>query len=199
VEHLTARAEAIRVGDPTDPGTQMGPLISARQRGKVEELVDSGRDEGARITAGGSVPDLGGDLADGFFYSPTVIADATMRMRVAREEIFGPVAVVIPFDTEEEAVAMANDNPYGLGAGVWTHRLDRGHRVADRIRAGMVWINDHHRLEPSLPWGGIKESGIGKDAGIESFDEFSWLKTVVTRIAPDSVDWYGGAGTERLN
>ncbi|MDO9398701.1 MAG: aldehyde dehydrogenase [Herbiconiux sp.] len=199
VEHLTARAEAIRVGDPTSPETQMGPLISARQRGKVADLVDSSRPEGARITTGGAVPELPGDLGGGFFYSPTVIADATMRMRVAREEIFGPVAVVIPFDTEDEAVAMANDNPYGLGAGVWTHVLDRGHRVADRIKAGMVWINDHHRLEPSLPWGGIKESGIGKDAGVESFDEFSWLKTVVTRIAPDSVDWYGGAGTERLN
>jgi acyl-CoA reductase-like NAD-dependent aldehyde dehydrogenase len=199
VQHLTERAEAIRVGDPSSPATQMGPLISARQRDKVAALVESGREQGGRITAGGEEPELPGDLADGFFYSPTVIADATMQMRVAREEIFGPVAVVIPFDDEDEAVAMANDNPYGLGAGVWTHRLDRGHRVADRIRAGMVWINDHHRLEPSLPWGGIKESGIGKDAGVESFDEFSWLKTVVTRIAPDSVDWYGGAGTERLN
>jgi acyl-CoA reductase-like NAD-dependent aldehyde dehydrogenase len=199
VEHLTARAAAIRVGDPDDPQTQMGPLISARQRGKVADLVDSSRVEGATITTGGAVPALDGELADGFFYAPTVIADATMDMRVAREEIFGPVAVVIPFDDEDDAVAMANDNPYGLGAGIWTHRLDRAHRVADRIKAGMVWINDHHRLEPSLPWGGIKESGIGKDAGIESFDEFSWLKTVVTRIAPDSVDWYGGAGTERLN
>jgi acyl-CoA reductase-like NAD-dependent aldehyde dehydrogenase len=199
VEHLTARAAAIRVGDPDDPQTQMGPLISARQRGKVAELVDSSREEGATISTGGGVPALDGELADGFFYAPTVIADATMAMRVAREEIFGPVAVVIPFDDEDDAVAMANDNPYGLGAGIWTHRLDRAHRVADRIKAGMVWINDHHRLEPSLPWGGIKESGIGKDAGIESFDEFSWLKTVVTRIAPDSVDWYGGAGTERLN
>ncbi len=199
VEHLTARARAIRIGDPTSPDTQMGPLISARQRGKVAALVDSSREEGATISTGGSVPELHGDLTQGFFYAPTVIADATMRMRVAREEIFGPVAVVIPFDTEDEAVAMANDNPYGLGAGVWTHRLDRGHRVADRITAGMVWINDHHRLEPSLPWGGVKDSGIGKDAGLESFDEFSWLKTVVTRIARDSVDWYGGAGIERLN
>jgi acyl-CoA reductase-like NAD-dependent aldehyde dehydrogenase len=199
VEHLTARARAIRVGDPTDVQTQMGPLISARQRSKVIDLVDSSLEEGATVTAGGAVPELPGDLADGFFFAPTVIADATMQMRVAREEIFGPVAVVIPFDDEHEAVAMANDNPYGLGAGVWTHRLDRGHRVAERIKAGMVWINDHHRLEPSLPWGGIKESGIGKDAGLESFDEFSWLKTVVARIAPDSVDWYGGAGTERLN
>ncbi|SDY63310.1 aldehyde dehydrogenase [Herbiconiux ginsengi] len=212
VEHLTARAKAIRVGDPTHPETQMGPLISARQRDKVSALVESGREEGATVTAGGGVPEFGSDAATGtpdaagsdalrggYFYEPTVLADASMDMRVAREEIFGPVAVVIPFDDEEHGIAMANDNPYGLGAGVWTRDVARAHRVADRIKAGMVWINDHHRLEPSLPWGGIKESGIGKDAGVESFDEFSWLKTVVTRIAPDSVDWYGGAGTERLN
>ena len=203
VEHLTARAKAIRVGDPTSPDTQMGPLISSRQRDKVEALVESGREEGASVTAGGAEPEFGTAeteaLRNGFFYEPTVLADATMQMRVAREEIFGPVAVVIPFDDEDDAVAMANDNPYGLGAGLWTRDVARAHRVADRIKAGMVWINDHHRLEPSLPWGGIKESGIGKDAGVESFDDFSWLKTVVTRIAPDSVDWYGGSGTERLN
>ncbi|MFG6502268.1 aldehyde dehydrogenase family protein [Microbacterium sp. P05] len=198
VQHLAHRAEQIRLGDPADPATQMGPLISARQREKVLSLVDSAREEGATIAAGGEVPDLPGDLNGGFFYTPTVISDATMAMRVAREEIFGPVAVVIPFDDEAEAVAMANDNPYGLGAGVWTTDLARGHRVADAIKAGMVWINDHHRLEPSLPWGGIKESGIGKDAGVESFDDFSWLKTVVTRIAPGYADWYGGMN-ERLN
>ncbi|MCS5498563.1 aldehyde dehydrogenase [Cnuibacter physcomitrellae] len=198
VAHLTDIASAIRLGDPSEAASQMGPLISERQRSKVAALVDSSREEGATITTGGVVPDLPAPLSDGFFYAPTVIADANMDMRVAREEIFGPVAVVIPFDDEAEALAMANDNPYGLGAGVWTRDIARGHRVADGIRAGMVWINDHHRLEPSLPWGGIKESGIGKDAGIESFQEFSWLKTVVTRISETSVDWYGGAD-ERLN
>lgn len=198
VEHLTARAAAIRIGDPRSTQTQMGPLISERQRSKVADLVDFARLEGAVIRAGGEAPVLDGDLAHGFFYAPTVISDATMDMRVAREEIFGPVAVVIPFDSEDEAIAMANDNPYGLGAGVWTSDFSRGHRVADGVRAGMVWINDHHRLEPSLPWGGIKESGIGKDAGSESFDDFSWIKTVVARTAPGYSDWYGGAN-ERLN
>jgi acyl-CoA reductase-like NAD-dependent aldehyde dehydrogenase len=198
VDGLTRRAAAIRLGDPSDAATQMGPLISERQRDKVSALVESARAEGARITTGGAMPALPGELAGGFFYAPTVIADADMSMRVAREEIFGPVAVVVPFDHEADAIAMANDNPYGLGAGVWTTDLARGHRVADAIRSGMVWINDHHRLEPSLPWGGIKESGIGKDAGIESFEDFSWLKTVVTRIAPGYADWYGGAN-ERLN
>ncbi|MET0476287.1 MAG: aldehyde dehydrogenase family protein [Mycobacterium sp.] len=199
VNALAARAKAIRIGDPTLPDTQMGPLISARQRDKVCELIETGLAEGARLAAGGSQPELPEPLREGFFLEPTVLADATMEMTVAREEIFGPVAVVIPFDDEDAAVRMANDNRYGLGAGVWTTDIGRAHRVASAIVAGMVWINDHHRLEPSLPWGGVKESGVGKDAGSESFDDFSWIKTIVTRTAPEPVDWYGGREQGRLN
>ena len=199
VEALAARAQAIRVGDPSEPGTQMGPVISARQRDKIVALIRTGVDEGARLAAGGTPPALPHSLKDGYFVAPTVFADATMDMTVAREEIFGPVAVVIPFDTEADAVAMANDNLYGLGAGVWTTDVARAHRVADAIVAGMVWVNDHHRLEPSLPWGGVKESGIGKDAGTESFDDFSWVKTIVVRTSESSVDWYGAAAETRLN
>jgi acyl-CoA reductase-like NAD-dependent aldehyde dehydrogenase len=199
VTALAGRATAIRIGDPTLPDTQMGPLISSRQRDKVQELMDIGVAEGARLAAGGGRPHLPKPLRDGFFLQPTVLADATMGMTVAREEIFGPVAVVIPFDDEDDAVRMANDNRYGLGAGVWTTDVSRAHRVASRIVAGMVWINDHHRLEPSLPWGGVKESGVGKDAGPESFDDFSWIKTIVTRTASEPVDWYGGREQGRLN
>ncbi len=199
VDVLVQRAQRITVGDPGSPQTQMGPLISARQRDKVRRLIQTGVDEGARLAAGGDIPELPDGLHDGFFLSPTVLADATMAMTVARDEIFGPVAVVIPFDTEHEAVAMANDNAFGLGAGVWTRDVARAHRVAARITAGMVWVNDHHRLEPSLPWGGVKESGSGKDAGTESFDDFSWIKTVVVRTASEPVDWYGNFGQRRLN
>ncbi len=199
VTALERRAQAIVVGDPAAPGTQMGPLISARQRDKVRRLIQTGVDQGARLVAGGAAPGLPENLRDGYFLSPTVLADATMEMTVAREEIFGPVAVVIPFDTEADAVAMANDNEFGLGAGVWTLDVARAHRVAGQITAGMVWINDHHRLEPSLPWGGVKESGTGKDAGTESFDDFSWIKTIVVRTAAETVDWYGNFGQRRLN
>ena len=199
VAALSARADAIRIGDPAAPGTQLGPLISAVQRDKVRQYIAVGVAEGARLAAGGNIPELSAPLSDGFFLQPTVLADATNSMRVAQEEIFGPVAVVVPFDTEAEAVAMANDNRFALGAGVWTRDLARGHRVADGIVAGMVWVNDHHRLEPSLPWGGVKESGIGKDAGSESFDDFTWIKTVVVRTAADDVDWYGQADPGRLN
>ncbi|MCV7433443.1 aldehyde dehydrogenase [Mycolicibacterium bacteremicum] len=199
VAALVQRAQAIVVGDPGSPDTQMGPLISARQRDKVRHLIQTGVDEGARLAAGGTPPDLPADMRDGFFLAPTVLSEASMTMTVARQEIFGPVAVVIPFDTEAEAVAMANDNEFGLGAGVWTLDVARAHRVAARITAGMVWVNDHHRLEPSLPWGGVKESGTGKDAGTESFDDFSWIKTVVVRTAAEPVDWYGNFGQRRLN
>lgn len=199
VAALAARANAIRIGDPTDPQTQMGPLISAIQRARVRDLIATGVSEGARLAAGGGIPDLPEALREGFFLQPTVLADATIDMTTAQQEIFGPVAVVIPFDTEEDAVRMANDNRYGLGAGVWTTDVGRAHRVASRIVAGMVWVNDHHRLEPSLPWGGVKESGIGKDAGAESFDDFSWIKTIVVRTAAEGVDWYAGGEHGRLN
>lgn len=199
VEALAARARAIRVGDPALPTTQMGPLISATQRDKVRALIDSGLAQGARLAAGGGVPTLDQRLQSGFFLEPTVLSEATMDMAVASQEIFGPVAVVIPFDDEADAVRMANDNRYGLGAGVWTTDVARAHRVAARIVAGMVWVNDHHRLEPSLPWGGVKESGLGKDAGTESFDDFSWIKTIVVRTAAEPVDWYGAETPGRLN
>ncbi|MDX3109589.1 aldehyde dehydrogenase [Nonomuraea angiospora] len=199
VAALARRAEAIRIGDPSDARTQLGPMVSAAQRDKVLRMIAVGVEEGARLVAGGGVPDLPEPLSGGFFVRPTVLADASNDMRVAQEEIFGPVAVVVPFEDEADAVAKANDNRYGLGAGVWTRDLARGHRVADRIAAGMVWVNDHHRLEPSLPWGGIKESGTGRDAGAESFDDFTWIKTVVARTAPDDVDWYGADTPGRLN
>jgi len=199
VEALARRADAIRIGDPADPRTQLGPLVSATQRDKVLAMIAAGVHEGARLAAGGAAPALPEPFDGGFFLRPTVLADATNDMRVAQEEIFGPVAVVVPFDDEADAIAKANDNRFGLGAGVWTRDLARGHRVADRLAAGMVWVNDHHRLEPSLPWGGVKESGTGRDAGSESFDDFTWVKTVVARTAADDVDWYGADAPGRLN
>ncbi|KZM28603.1 hypothetical protein ST47_g257 [Ascochyta rabiei] len=199
VTALTARANAIRIGDPSLASTQMGPVISDNQRRKVLDYIAIGVQEGARLAAGGVIPNLPDALREGFFIAPTVFADATNSMRVAQEEIFGPVAVVVPFDTEAEAIEMANDNRFGLGAAVWTRDIARGHRVAESIESGMVWVNDHHRLEPSLPWGGIKESGTGKDAGTESFDDFTWSKTIVVRIADSDVDWYGSETPDRLN
>ncbi|GAA3774510.1 aldehyde dehydrogenase [Plantactinospora mayteni] len=195
---LTTVAEGIRIGDPGDEATQLGPVISARARDRILDRIHDGVLSGARVVTGGGAATVPG-LEGGFFVQPTVLAGVTNDMPVAREEIFGPVVVVIPFDGEDEAVAIANDSPYALGAAIWTRDLARAHRVASRIEAGMVWVNDHHRLDPSSPWGGLKESGIGREGGWESFHDFTQVRAVTVRTAPDDVDWYGGTATGRLN
>lgn len=196
VDGLARRAREIRVGDPADEATQMGPLISARQRERVLGYVGLG--EGT-VVAGGGTPSLPAPLDGGFFVEPAVIRDVTNDMRVAQEEIFGPVAVVIPFSDEDDAIRKANDIRFGLGAAIWTRDVARAHRVAPRIRSGMVWINDHHRLDPASPWGGVKDSGVGREGGWESFHEFSDVQSVTVRTAADDVDWYGDPNPGRLN
>jgi acyl-CoA reductase-like NAD-dependent aldehyde dehydrogenase len=199
VEALSARAAGIRVGDPAEETTQLGPVISARQRERVLGYCAVGEEEGARVAAGGSASRLDAPLDGGFFVEPTVLSDVENEMRVAQEEIFGPVAVVIPFDGEEDAIAKANGVPFGLGSAVWTRDVARAHRVAGQIEAGMVWVNDHHRLDPASPWGGVKESGLGREGGWESFHDFTNIRSITVRTADDDVDWYGDTAPDRLN
>lgn len=198
VEKLAAKAKRIRLGDPADPNTQMGPVISEKQRRRVLDFVKVGLDEGARLVAGGKAPtDLN---LRGFFVEPTVFADVTAEMRIAQEEVFGPFTVVIPFDGERDAIEIANNSPFGLAAAIRTRDIARAHRVAARIRCGILWINDHHRLDPAAPWGGVKDSGVGQEFGIESFNEHFDVKSILVNVGDRPFDWYAESETrKRLN
>lgn len=198
VEALVAEAERIRIGDPARPETQLGPVISGEARERIINYVEIGLDEGAQLATGGDAADPPG-CPGGFFVRPTVLTNVHNEMRVAREEIFGPVLVVIPVEDEADAIEQANASPYGLGSAIWTQDIARAHRVAGRLEHGIVWVNDHHRLDPAAPWGGLRESGVGKEGGWESYHDFTHVRSVTIRTAEDDVDWYGGGTVERLN
>ncbi|WPD18534.1 aldehyde dehydrogenase [Thermaerobacter composti] len=193
---LVSRANAIRLGDPLDPATQMGPLVSQRQLARTEQYVQIGLAEGARLVAGGYRPKEP-PLDRGYYYRPTIFTDVKPHMRIFREEIFGPVTCVVPFADEEEAIRLANDCEYGLGAAVWTQDVKRAHRVAQRLEAGVVWVNDHHRIDPSSPWGGWKASGIGRENGWDAYWDYTQTRSVIVNLDPTPFDWY--AGSERYS
>ena len=199
VEQLSDKVANIRIGDPTDFETQMGPVVSKPSYNRILNYIKGAREEGARVAHGGKHP-AGAEYANGYFIEPTVLADVRQNMTVAREEIFGPVVCVIPFDTEEEAVAIANDIPYGLGCSIWTRDVARAHRVAGEVEAGIVWINDHHRLHPGIPWGGFKDSGYGREGSFDFIHEYTAPKYVCVRVEPQGFDWYATSGPgQRLN
>jgi acyl-CoA reductase-like NAD-dependent aldehyde dehydrogenase len=174
VDAFSDLASSLRIGDPLDPATQIGPLVSSRQRDRVEGYIEQGKAEGARLTAGGKRP----AAADtGWFVEPTVFADLDNNATIAREEIFGPVLSIIPFGTVDEAVAIANDSEYGLGGSVWSADVERAGAVAGRVRSGTVGVN-HYTNDPVAPFGGIKSSGMGRELGPEGLHTFQHLHTV---------------------
>jgi aldehyde dehydrogenase (NAD+) len=174
VDRLADAARGIRVGDPMDPGTRMGPIISAKQRDRVTGYISIGTEEGATLVTGGSRLDRAG-----YFVEPTVFNDVRGDMRIAQEEIFGPVASVIGFEGEDHAVAIANGTAYSLAAAVWSRDVTRVHRVAHRLRAGTVWVNTYGHTDARLPWGGAGgDSGIGRDLGESALANYTETKTI---------------------
>jgi acyl-CoA reductase-like NAD-dependent aldehyde dehydrogenase len=196
VKRLVERANAIRLGDPQDMATQMGPLVSEKQRALTERYVRIGLDEGATLAAGGARP-AGNAFAKGYFYRPTIFTNVTNEMRIAQEEIFGPVVCVIPFETEEEAIALANGTKFGLATSIWTRDLARAHRVAHQLQSGITWINDHHRIDPCSPWGGFKMSGLGRENGLVAYEEYTQIQNIIVNLADDTFDWYAEDGAEK--
>jgi aldehyde dehydrogenase (NAD+) len=185
-EEFTARVaefgKTLRLGHGSDPETDIGPLVSSRQLERVTSYLEIGHTEGARALTGGT-RSTEGNLAQGYFVPPTVFADVKNDMRIAQEEIFGPVLSAIPFDNIDEAIEMCNRTIYGLGSGLWTRDVTKAHRMARGLRAGSVWINCYLALDPAVPFGGVGMSGYGREMGPQHIDEYLDVKSVWTRIA----------------
>lgn len=176
LERLKARTEAITIGDPEDYATQMGPVINRAQQEKILSYIEKGKAEGATLVTGGSIPNA--VSAEGCYVQPTVFADVTDGMTIAREEIFGPVMCVLDFDDEEEVVRRANASEFGLAGGVFTSDMARAHRMADQVEAGTFWINTYNLCPVEIPFGGVKQSGFGRENSLAAINHYSELKTV---------------------
>jgi aldehyde dehydrogenase (NAD+) len=177
MDKLVTFAKTARIGDPSDMGTQVGPITTQPQYAKVLEYIDIAKAEGAKCVLGGE-PAKGRELGDGWFIQPTIFANVRNNMRIAQEEVFGPVLAAIPFDDEDDAVALANDIAYGLAAGVWTQNIRRAFNVSQRLQAGTVWVNTYRAVSYMSPFGGYKKSGIGRENGMESVREYMQVKSV---------------------
>ncbi len=188
VERLVERAKKIRVGDGFDPASEMGPIISPVHRERVEAYIETGREEGAKLLCGGNR--LGGALAEGNFIAPTIFDQTSRDMRIVQEEIFGPVLVVQTFEDEAEAVALANDTIYGLAGAVFTTNIAKAHRVIRKMRAGITWINTYHPTYNEAPWGGYKQSGIGRELGTYGYDAYTEVKQINVNLDVEPSGWF---------
>ena len=177
MDKLIAKTKKFKLGDPRDVTTDIGPIISKKQQERVLGYISKGKEQGATIAIGGSAPSDPA-LSKGFFVEPTIFTNVHNKMTIAQEEIFGPVLSVIQYTSDDQAVAMANDSIYGLGGGVWSKDKDRAMNVAKRLRAGTVWINEWHLISEKAPFGGYKQSGIGREFGLDGLKEYTEAKHI---------------------
>lgn len=187
VAAVVRKTATIRMGDPLEVETEMGPIAFQEQLDKVSSYVEGAVREGGKVAYGGSRPTSAG-LEHGFFHEPTVLIDVDNDMTVAREEIFGPVASFLTFDDEDDAIRIGNDTSYGLAAGIWTSDVRRAHRVADRLDAGTIWVNSYRTLAYNVPYGGFKQSGIGREYGMEGLEEYLETKSVWVELSGETRD-----------
>ena len=187
LDRVTTRTQGIVIGDPMEVATQMGPIANAPHLERIAQMVEQARSDGVAVVAGGERAQVPG-FDGGLFYAPTILAEALDSSRIAQEEVFGPVLTAFPFDTEAEAVALANGTRYGLAAGVWTRDIRRAHRVAQQLQAGTVWINLYRAITFNSPFGGYKASGMGRVNGAEAVDEFLQTKSVWCELSDEVQD-----------
>jgi betaine-aldehyde dehydrogenase len=191
LSRLTEKTEKITVGDPMNKATQMGPQVSQEQLERIKMYVDVARSEGASVVTGGTPPALDGELQQGYFFRPTIFGEVKNEMRVAQEEIFGPVVSVITFRDEDDLIKQANDTIYGLSAGIWTRDITRAHRFAREIKAGVVWINTFNMFNAASPFGGFKQSGYGREMGRHALDLYTQIKSVWVDLSGRPIGWFG--------
>ena len=190
-DKLKERAQRVTVGDPMDKTTQMGPQVSREQLDRIKGYMEIGRAEGAKVFSGGEPPKLEGAFQNGYFFQPTIFSEVNNRMRVAQEEIFGPVVSVIPFKDEDELIKQANDTIFGLSAGIWTRDIVRAHRFAREIKAGVVWINTFNMFNAASPFGGYKQSGYGREMGKHALELYTQVKSVWVDLSGKPIGWFG--------
>ncbi|HKY30483.1 MAG TPA: betaine-aldehyde dehydrogenase [Pyrinomonadaceae bacterium] len=191
LDKLKEKAQKVNVGDPMDKSTQMGPQVSEEQLNRIKGYIDIGRAEGATVFAGGESPKLEGAFQKGYFFQPTIFSEVKNDMRVAQEEIFGPVVSVITFKDEDDLIKQANETVYGLSAGIWTRDITRAHRFAKEIKAGVVWINTFNMFNPASPFGGYKQSGYGREMGKHALELYTQVKSVWVDLSGRPIGWFG--------
>lgn len=189
LERFTALAKSIRLGQPLDPATEMGPLTSAVHRDRVLSYVNVAREQGGELIAGGKAPQAA-ELAKGCYVEPTIVRARSHEDRVAQEEVFGPFVTVLTFKDDEQALRIANGTDYGLGSGLWTRDLRRAHKMARELQAGMVWINSYKRVNPGSPFGGVGRSGYGREMGFDAMREYTQVKSVWVNVDAQIAPWY---------
>ena len=191
LDRFKAKAEAVKVGNPMDKATLMGPQVSMEQLDRIKGYVGIARAEGATVLSGGEAPELEAGFENGYFFKPTIFSECTNRMRVAQEEIFGPVSSVITFTDEGDLLRQANDTIYGLSAGIWTRDIVRAHRFARDIKAGVIWINTFNMFNAASPFGGFKQSGYGREMGKHALQLYTQVKSVWVDLSGKPIGWFG--------
>ena len=191
LDRLKEKSAKIVVGDPMNKATNMGPQVSQEQLTRIKGYTDIARAEGVTVVAGGESPTLEGAFQNGYFYQPTIFSNVNNQMRIAQEEVFGPVISVISFENEDDLIKQANATIYGLSAGIWTNNITRAHRFAKAIKAGVIWINTYNMFNAASPFGGYKQSGYGREMGKHALEMYTNVKSVWVDLSGKPIGWFG--------